>query len=144
MNPRPDSPGWTAAKAAGNEGEETVARVLRERGFHVFRSLGHEPIDLRAELTLEVKRDRLSTTTGNVAIEVQFRGEPSGISTSAADFWAIVLDAEVLIFRTPELKSLVQSGGYRTIPAGDGRRSVVALVPVEHLRRASRCPEVPR
>ena len=53
--------------------------------------------DLLENRTIEVKRDFLAAKTGNVFVEYESRGKPSGIATSTADYWAFVLDDERII-----------------------------------------------
>ena len=39
---------------------------------------------------LEVKRDSWVAKSGNIAIEYESRGKPSGIATTEADYWVII------------------------------------------------------
>ena len=43
---------------------------------------------------LEVKRDFWIGRTGNIAIEYESRGNPSGISTTQAEYWVIIFAKE--------------------------------------------------
>ena len=64
--------------------------------------------------TIEVKREAKVSITGNVAIEFECRGKPSGIATTKAHWWAFVLDGEkyggdiVILVRTTRLKELAR------------------------------------
>ena len=44
------------------------------------------------DIGVEVKSDRMSTVTGNVAIEYSYGGEPSGIEATQAKWWAYVTE----------------------------------------------------
>jgi hypothetical protein len=56
---------------------------------------------------IEVKTDAMAAKTGNVYIEVECRGRPSGIQTTAAEFWAFVLPGDlVVITRTVTVREL--------------------------------------
>ena len=43
---------------------------------------------------VEVKRDRLVSQTGNIAVEISLNGYPSGLTTSTADWWAFLLSGD--------------------------------------------------
>ena len=43
---------------------------------------------------VENKRDKLAHKTGNVFIEYECRGKPSGLATTEASWWAIGIDNE--------------------------------------------------
>lgn len=64
----------------GEEAEDWVKKLL-SNGFKV-----------------EVKNDRLIHKTGNLFIEFESRGKPSGLSTTTADYW---------IYRMSELDSSI-------------------------------------
>ena len=89
----------------------------------------------------EVKRDRMSSTTGNIAIEIECNGKPSGITATEADWFVYVLsgknynDEIILYFKTTRLRKLVAEvqaeKGY--VMGGDGKRSKMVLVPITRL-----------
>jgi hypothetical protein len=129
-----DSPEWLAAKAAGDDAELIVAEWFRTKGYDVFRTLGQVSFDLLLQTKIEVKRDRRAASTGNVAVEVAYRGRSSGVHDSQAAFWAFVLDAEILLVPTRALRDLIASSEFVERVARDGRQAVVKLVPVATLR----------
>lgn len=86
---------------------------------------------------VEVKTDRLSHLTGNVAIEFRCSGRQSGISTTEADYWAFVLmDGKVIIMvETDKLKKIARKN-YRlgkVTCGGDGNNSEMVLVKINEL-----------
>lgn len=95
--------------------------------------------------SIEVKRDWKVTETGNLAIEYEYRGRKSGIATTEATWWAIVLDGckfahQMLIFiKTSRLREMAREiykkGG--TVKGGDKMRSKMVLIPLEELVRYS-------
>lgn len=93
-------------------------------------------------VTIEVKRDFMVSDTGNVAIEEAYRGKPSGIETTEADVWAIVLDGpeyqgEVkILISTKRLRCLVKEVK-KYVRGGDIKRSKMRLLPVEWLLKKS-------
>ena len=132
---RPDSAEWRAAKSLGDDGERLVCEHFARLGWEVTRSVGRVPYDLLLIGRIEVKTDRRAAETGNVAVEVSLRGEPSGIVTTTATWWAFVLVGEVVIVRASVLSEAVQSGRHQEVSAGDGGAARVRLVSVEELCR---------
>ena len=70
----------------GKEGEKLVD--------HIFKNC-----------KIEVKRDFWTGTTGNIAVEFESRGKPSGISKTKSDYYAFVLaeqyrDEVIIIIKT--------------------------------------------
>lgn len=67
---------------------------------------------------VEVKRDRKWKSTGRLYIEVWCKStvsnqfEPSGLSTTTADYWAFVIEETVLIVPTEVLKEVVKKYGW--------------------------------
>ena len=133
---RPDSPAWITCKAEGDRAELAIAEWFRGRGFDTFKTLGDAPFDLLLQAAVEVKRDLKAAQTGNVAIETRYNGQPSGILTSTASYWAIVLQTEAVIIKTEKLRDLVLTGKFRETRAGDHLAATVRLVPVERLKAA--------
>jgi len=92
---------------------------------------------------VEVKSERLHwNTTGNVAIEYRYRGKPSGIATTEADFWALMFyaDDEALVFSlviaVGVLKTICRTY-YKDLArhkaGGDDRQSMMLLIPIVDL-----------
>lgn len=131
---RPDSPSWIRAKTAGDVAELAFAEWMHERGFDVHKSVGNADHDLRITADVEVKRDMKHEKTGNVAIEVSYNGQPSGIRTSRAAYWIIVLARESLMMKRKQLFQLVEGGEFPEVSAGDGRKTRVRLVPSDRLK----------
>ena len=132
---RPDSREWRAAKSLGDDGERLVGEHFARLGWEVTRSIGRVSYDLLLIGRVEVKTDRKCADTGNVAVEVSYRGEMSGIVTTTATWWAYVLADEVVVVRASVLREAVLSGSHREVSGGDGRAARVRLVPVDDLRR---------
>lgn len=131
---RSDSPEWIIAKTEGDRAELAVADWFRTRGYEPFKALGQASYDLLLQTTAEVKHDLRATETGNVAIEVQYGGQGSGIVTSPATFWAIVVGEEAFVVKTASLRTLVYGHEWPELRAGDGGRSLVRLVRMDKLR----------
>lgn len=103
----------------GNNGEELVLSLLN----------GGQKI--------EVKTDRMSHKTGNIAVEFRCRGKLSGIATSEADYWAFVLnDGKLTLFiKTESLRDIARlyyEKGY-VKQGGDDYASELIILPLKLL-----------
>ena len=78
----------------GQENEKKIA----EKIFNI-------PIE-----SIEVKEDKIANATGNIFIEYESRGKPSGIATTQADVWFYTVTESPggLFFYTKELKEIVE------------------------------------
>jgi hypothetical protein len=131
------NPNWNPAKRTGDNGERRVKRALERLGCRVERVRGRIGFDLEAFARIEAKRDRLAVSTGNVAVELFCDGNPSGISVSSAAFWAFDVGTEILFLREADVRRLAADPRHERREAGDGRRTVVALVPLAVMREAA-------
>lgn len=80
----------------------------------------------------EVKCDRLSYKTGNIAIEYECSNKPSGISTTKSDYYIyfVIYPTKEICFKIPtkELKELIKD--CRSVRGGDGYRSKMNLLKI--------------
>jgi len=89
--------------------------------------------------TCEVKTERDKwQQTGNICIETECYGKPSGLSKTEADVWAhnLVKDDEVvctLLFNTNKLKEMMEEMKPRTVYGGDNKASKLFLVGLRDL-----------
>lgn len=87
----------------------------------------------------EVKTDRLSAKTGNIYIEYESRGKPSGIATTQADYWVYkIAEFKAIVIATDELKRLVKQLVFEekaraNVRGGDNNSSVGVLVKIKDL-----------
>ncbi len=92
--------------------------------------------------TCEVKTERDQwARTGNICIEVESYGKPSGLDATESDMWAhnLVKDGKLLctlVFPTDVLKELVPKATKGTVMGGDNRASKLNLVPLKKLMNA--------
>ena len=79
---------------------------------------------------VEVKRDRKARRTGNIFVEYESRGKPSGISTSEADYWCFVVEETFILLTTQRLKEIVEplKGTDKERRGGDNNTSVGVLL----------------
>lgn len=90
--------------------------------------------------TIEVKRDSWICKSGNIAIEYESRGKPSGIATSTAEYWAIIFSGEyndemILLIEAERLKKIARQyylkGNIKAM--GDSNTSKAVLIPIKEL-----------
>jgi hypothetical protein len=86
---------------------------------------------------IEVKTDLLTPKTGNVFIEYSSRNKPSGIATTQAEYYAIVVNETIILKTTTELKSIARKylNTKRDVLGGDNNTSKGVLVPIVDLVR---------
>lgn len=91
---------------------------------------------------LEVKTERdWWFKSGNIAIEIECNGKPSGIMATTADYWVHILangdkDYCRLIFDTETIKKLTKKYIGTLKNGGDGWRSKFVLIPLSEIFQA--------
>ena len=111
--------------------EERVAGVISNKYDAVLMEhSNHGEYDLlfkikNTNVTFEVKEDFMCEKTGNVSLEYECRGKPSGIAISKADYYIYVIhtksgETEYVMFRTQDLKDMVSGRlHFRDVVGGD-------------------------
>lgn len=107
--------------------------------FDISLKLGKELEDklsgiLKGDFVAEVKRDYFTQHTGNVAIEYQSRGKPSGIAITKAPYWIIGIEnGPVIIAETEQVKTVAREyfnkGHIKAM--GDNNTSKAVLIPLK-------------
>ena len=97
-------------------------------------------IDMFVNKKIEVKSERgMWMKTGNICIEYESYGKPSGIITTEADFWFhnLCIDDNIfctLIFDIPKLKQLIDKLDFKkSVSGGDHNASKLWLVSIQKL-----------
>ena len=99
----------------------------------------HEGAQADAWDKAELKTDRRARETGNVYVEFESRGMPSGIDATEAKYWIFELVDEnenmvcSVLVETDRLRALVSYGDYREARGGDDYTSVGHLIPISDL-----------
>ena len=92
--------------------------------------------------TCEVKTERDKwSSTGNICIEIESYGKPSGLTSTEAELWVhnLVKDGELccsLVFNTDKLRSVMDDMKPYTVMGGDHRASKMYLVSIAKLLKA--------
>ena len=118
------------------------------KGFDLdlkFGKLGEEFVrDMQlGNRKIEVKTERdIWKTTGNIAIELRYKGNPSGLSTTDSNVWVHLLSYKGVIeggfmFKVDllkeKIKKLHKSGDLKMVMGGDDKMSQMALLPISEL-----------
>lgn len=113
--------------------EEAVAAVLSKMSNTTIVSLNNNrDYDILLErkgrnFFIEVKEDFMAAKTGNIAVEFECRGKPSGIAVSKSDVYAYVIHentkAELYLTDVNLLKEAIDRGRYSRIATGGDRGS---------------------
>ena len=84
---------------------------------------------------IEVKNDLMSATTGNVAIEWQCRGLPSGINVTKAGWWVQGINDEPFFITVTKLKEMIKEKGVSSVSGGDkGSDTRMYLIKVDKFK----------
>ena len=120
-----------------NRNKKTAKEVKFNSDFRHDLEVGQLGEKLLADVldnrTIEVKKDLKAMKTGNVFIEYSSRGKRSGISTSEAEWWALIVSEDVIkLIKTERLKELCRPylGTKRDVSGGDSDTSRGVLLPV--------------
>tara|TARA_R110002110_G_scaffold98594_5_gene252270 strand:+ start:6827 stop:7198 length:372 start_codon:yes stop_codon:yes gene_type:complete len=96
--------------------------------------------DLFKNKRIEVKRDSWIGRSGNIAVEYESRGKPSGIAKTQADYWLFIFSKEyedkvMLIVETNKLKKVARNyynkGSIKAM--GDFNTSYSVLIPIKDI-----------
>ena len=98
---------------------------------------------LADEARVEVKRERdFWHKSGNLFFEVRYKGAPSGLASTKADWWVHILtlhgkQKSVLVFHVEhlrdKLRAALKSGEVRLADGGDDSNSRGVLVPLKKI-----------
>ena len=96
--------------------------------------------DMLTDKKVEVKSERdMWVRTGNIAIEFESYGKPSGIAATEADYWFhnLCIGDETfatLVFDVPSLKRIIDNLDYKkTVSGGDHNASRMYLLNIQKL-----------
>ena len=95
--------------------------------------------DMLQNSKIEVKTERdMWKSTGNIVIEFESRGRPSGIASTEAEYWfhnlAIGEDIVMtLVFPTKILRNYISNNNPRMVRGGDNNTSRLYLIKLQYL-----------
>jgi len=124
----------------GNEGEWNVANFLmKEYGVYNIEYNDDYRWDISAtslatknNTYFEVKTDVYERDTGNMAIEIRYRGNPSGISHTIADYFIYYYKntGQLYMIRCEDLRQLIKQNikELKVVMGGDDNQSELVLL----------------
>lgn len=132
---------FTLDIVVGGDGELLVKRILENKlhftNIEINTSKNYRTLkayDITAvnkngqKVYFEVKNDFKSVKTGNIAIEFECNGLPSGINSTTSDFCVYIGLNEVYIIKTKKLREIIDRKLYfRTVSGGDGNLAKMYL-----------------
>ncbi len=127
-------------KAAEDEVAARLQRHFKLSDDDIVRS-GTKEFDLKIksfDTTFEVKNDLMAERTGNVAIEYECRGKPSGLAVTRAEFWVYKFSGRYWLASVEDLKKrlFVEKTFHRNVTGGDaGSYTKMMLVKVVQFQR---------
>lgn len=95
--------------------------------------------DMLQNSKIEVKTERdMWKSTGNIVVEFESRGKPSGIASTEADYWFhnLAVGADILmtlVFPTKTLRNYIVKNNPRMIRGGDNNTSRLYLIKLQDL-----------
>ena len=122
---------------SGEAEEKKVLKIIQELyDFSAYMSEGNfSDYDIMmpiSGLSIEVKRDFRSEITQNLAFEIRFKGNKSGLASTKADIW-VTADKYYLYFFSVQLlrewfKEKCKSNVFRIVKGGDDNMSEMIIV----------------
>ncbi len=91
--------------------------------------------DIFAGSLVEVKHDLRALDTGNIFVEYESRGKPSGMSTSKAEWYCYAFGDTFHLIKLDDLKQRCRKyiGSRRDVVGGDNNTSKGILLPLKDL-----------
>lgn len=135
----------------GVQGEAFIRSYLEGLGFLYVGSNSDIFYDLKMsykekEYTYEIKTDVYPTDTGNLVIEFECRGNPSGINATSADYFTTYFPhfGEIWNIKTSELRTLIDKlKPYVFTNSGDkGSKTKLYRLPKSEVRKFFRVHKV--
>jgi hypothetical protein len=92
------------------------------------------------EYTVEVKADRMTNRTGNICVEFECSGKPSGILTTTSNYYAyfeIINEKEYILYflKTKILKKMIEKKKYHRIVFCDNFKNKAYLFNKNHFEK---------
>ena len=130
----------------GNNGEKIIMMYLFCQGMKLVGFNDDYKYDIKMfsekrneEVLFEVKTDVYPKDTGNLAIEIRYKGKPSGISHTEADWFIYwyrdISFNNVWMIKVDDLKSLIKKSNFKIVNGGDDNQSQLVLIPRKEYKK---------
>jgi len=113
----------------GEHGEEFIKEFMIGKGYEYISDNKNKKYDLlmsydNKEIKYEIKTDVYVSPdydTGNIVVEFESRGNPSGISVTEADYYVYFMPKlnEIWNIKMDKLRSLIKTNNFREVSGGD-------------------------
>jgi len=129
-----------------------IGKIRELMLVNFFRAQGHKPIPIPGKFTgfdfflantkegYEVKQDWKAHYSGNLVVEVEMYGKPSGLMGTTADWWIFDTKTEFIFITPRKLKDLIVSLNpplRQFTGKGDTQPKKAYLIPVETIKKYS-------
>lgn len=129
------------ALADGKKSEKIVLKIIKEKYDTAFIRDGYsKEYDIaipEIDKTIEVKKDFKSQITGNIVIETYMNNQPSGITTTEADYWVIHPHPRFIYWIKPkDIKDMILIEGFKQVEfigEGDTKFKRAYLIPEDYV-----------
>ena len=128
----------------GKEAEGRILSVIKKKYPLSFAIEGcHKAYDIfipEIDSCVEVKNDLQAKETGNIFIEISWRGEPSGLMATRAEYWAYCINDKCIWVIPKRIKDLIIETGMelRTfVPKNESGIVQGYLIPIDVVERYS-------
>lgn len=129
---------------------ELLKKINRHRiiEFTTGKDSSHDVrgCDMQGSLwtTYEVKHQRKHKKTGNFAIEFSYKGNPSGLSVTQADYWVESTEDAWYIFKAQELRDWLgmNKDHLKVVEGGDDNQSKLILIKSPLLTNRGFCEQI--
>ena len=113
----------------GQVSELVLLEKLKEQ-FPLAEQVKDKTCDISIPVKIEVKRERAVKRYGNIAIELEYKGTPSGPFASEADIWVWEIDGVFWWAYKSDLLTWLKDNEdkYEVKMGGDGKKSKLALI----------------
>lgn len=127
---------------SGEEKEDLFVQRLYSLNYsYVFKPNACKWFDIIAVTdkgliqTFEVKHDQKFQSTGNIAIELYFRGKPSGIYATLSEYFIYFLD-DFYFVKSKDFRRwlFLNEDESRIVYGGDNKDSKILLLPVDKFK----------
>lgn len=116
-----------------------MKRGEKQRGWDIDLPIGeygeNKLVNILQGGKIECKFDIMALETGNLFVEYESWGKPSGIVTTEASHWAFILDniETIIIIEIKRLKEIARRHWDNKVSGGDEGKSKGVLVPLQEV-----------
>ena len=134
----------------GFKDSEMVGRLSENDIIAFYREKGKNPVKIKGKFSgfdifvpetkscIEVKRDFKSQYTGNLVVEIEMFGKPSGLMVTTADWWVFDTGEHWIWIKPERIKDCIIEGEYKAkefIGEGDKDPKTAFIVPEDAIKK---------